>query len=88
MRRVEPDPDEVAEEGGEPGTVRFGQRRLQDRGDVAAQMLVVAGAEQHDIGPGLVAHEAIGGVDDAAGAAPMEVIVDKKSERVVGLGED
>jgi len=52
MGRVEPDPDEVPEEAREPGAVRLRQRRLQDRGDVAAQVLVVAGAEQHDIGAG------------------------------------
>jgi len=57
MRRVEADPDEMAEQRAEAVAIRRGQGRLQDRGDVAAQMLGIAGAEQHDIDPGLVPHE-------------------------------
>src|SRR5258708_16652776 len=78
MRRVEPDPDEMAEQSGEPVAVRIGQWRLQDRRDIAAQVALVAGAEQYDIDPGLVPHEAVGRVDDAGGAALM----DEKAERV------
>ena len=43
----------------------------------------VAGAEQHDIDPGLVADEAISRIDDAAGAASMH----QKAERVGIVGE-
>jgi len=67
MRRVQPDPDQVAEEVREAGAVRFRQWRSEQRGDVAAQMLGIAGSEQHDIDTGLVPREAIGGVDDAPG---------------------
>ena len=43
----------------------------------------IAGAEQHDIDPGLVPDKTIGGVDDAAGAALMH----QKAERVGDVGE-
>ena len=49
---------------GEDAAVGFGQGRLQDRGDIGAQMFGVAGAEQHDIDPRFVPHKAVGGFGD------------------------
>src|SRR6266446_7303210 len=83
MGSVQPDPDQMAEEALEPGAVRLGQGRGEQRGEVGAQMLRIAGAEEDDIDPGLVAHKAVGRVDDALGAA----LVDQEGERILGLGE-
>src|SRR5207302_1662284 len=87
MRRVEADPDEMAEQRGELLPIGLGQWRLQDRSDVAAQVALVASAEQYDVDPRLMTHETVGRVDDAAGAA----LVDQKTERVGaarrGLGD-
>ena len=59
MRRVEPDPDKMPEQRREPRAVGLGQRRLQNGGDIAAQMLVIAGAEQDDIDTRLVPDEPV-----------------------------
>src|SRR5271166_3663459 len=58
MRRVQPDPDQVAEEAREAGVVRFRQWRSEQRGDVGAQVLGITGAEQHDIDSRLVPYKA------------------------------
>src|SRR6516165_2649189 len=83
MRRIQPDPDQMAEEAREAGAVGFRQWRSAQRGDVGAQMLGIAGSEQLDIDPGLVPRKAIGGVDDALGTA----LVNQKAERIIALGE-
>ena len=83
MRRVEPDPDKMPEQRCEPRAVSLGQRRLQDRGDIAAQMRVITGAEQDDIDTRLVPDEPVGRIDDAAGAALMH----EKTERIGVVGQ-
>src|SRR5271165_212667 len=83
MGSVQADADQVAEEAREPGAIGLRQWRGEQRGDVGAQMVRVAGAEEHDIDPGLVPHKAIGRVDDAPGTA----LVDQKAERIGCLGE-
>lgn len=80
---VEADAGEMAEQRGELGAVGLGQRRLLQRGNVGAQMRAIAGAEQHHVDAGLVAHVTIRRVDHAGGA----VLVDQKAERIVGLAE-
>ena len=83
MGRVQPDPDQMAEEAREPRAVRLGQGRGEQRGEVGAQMLRIAGAEQNDIDPGLVADKTIGRVDDALGTA----LVDQEAERIRIVGQ-
>src|SRR6516165_7914371 len=83
MRRIQPDPDQMAKEAREAGAVHFRQWRSEQRGDVGAQVLGIAGSEQHDIDSGLVPREAIGGVDDALRTA----LINQKVERILGLGE-
>ena len=68
-RHVEADAFEGTEQLVQPGDVRGRQGRLQDRFDVALEMLHIAGAEQHHVGAGLVAGIAIGGIDHAGGTA-------------------
>src|SRR5215471_5640918 len=50
-RRVEPDADEVAKKLPQPAAVRLRQGRRQQRSDVGAQMLGVAGAEKDHVDP-------------------------------------
>ena len=76
MGRVQADPHQMAEEAREPGAARLGQRRGEQRGEVGAQMLSIAGAEEDNIDPGLVAHKAIGRVDDALGTAITQLHLD------------
>src|SRR5437588_9730157 len=83
MRRVEADSDEMAEQRREAVAIGRGQGRLQDRGDIAAQMRGIAGTEQYDIDPGLMPYEAIGRIDDAARAA----LVNQKTQRIGIIGK-
>ena len=73
----------MPEQRREPRAVGLGQRRLQNGGDIAAQMLVIAGAEQDDIDTRLVPDEPVGRIDDAAGAALMH----EKTERIGVVGQ-
>ena len=83
LMAIQPDAGEVAEQRRELRPVGLRQRRLEQRGDVGAQMRGVAGAEQHDIDTRLVPHKAVGGIRHRGGATRM----DQKTERVLGLGE-
>src|SRR5580704_1758666 len=80
---VEPDAGEVAEQGRELFLVGLRQRRLEQRGDVAAQMRGIAGAEQHDVDARLMARKPVGRLDQIGGAG----LVHQKAERIVARAE-
>ena len=80
---IEPDAGEVAEQRHELRPIGVRQRRLEQRGDVAAQMRGVAGAEQHDVDARLMAREAVGRLDHVGGAG----LVHQEAERIVGRAE-
>ena len=77
------DAAQMAEQLLQPVAVRLRQRRPQNRLDVRAQVRLVAGAEQHDIDAGLMAHIAIRRIGQAGGAAWM----DQEAERVGMVGQ-
>src|SRR6266571_8036244 len=82
-RRVQPYPDHVPEQLGELAAIGLRQRRLEDRGDVGAQVLLATGAEQDHVDPGFVAHEAVGRVLQTGGAA----LVEEEIERILLVGQ-
>src|SRR6202023_2341917 len=59
LMTVQPDAGEAAEQRRELRPIGVRQRRLEQRGDVAAQMRRVAGAEQHDVDTRLMARETV-----------------------------
>src|SRR5580704_13823473 len=71
LMAIEPDAGEVAEQRHEFRPIGLRQRRLEQRGDIGAQMRGVAGAEQHDVDARLMARKPVGGLDHVGGAGLM-----------------
>src|SRR5881392_2913347 len=79
-RGIHADAGQLPEQRRKLRPIRLGQRRLEQRSDVRAQMRGVAGAEQYHIHTRLVTRKAIRGFGDVGRAA----VVNEKAER---LGE-
>src|SRR5262245_49925778 len=62
--QIEANAEEMAKLASQARLVSRGQRRTQDRGNVALEMLGVAGAKQHHVNARFVAGKAVGRIDD------------------------
>src|SRR5262249_10514313 len=76
--RLDSNTHQMTEQGDNLLATRRRQGRPCQGGDVLAQMMGIAGTEQHDIYTGFVAYEAIGRVDDRAGTP----LVNQEAQRV------
>jgi hypothetical protein len=63
LRIVQADSGQVPEQGSELGPIGFWQRRLEQGRHIAAQVVAVAGAEQHHVNARFVPCVTVGGVD-------------------------